>query len=210
MMKTISKNIWWIYDKCKSSFRWISFIVLIGSILSIINVIKSLVSKSLIDAATQNASDKIIRWIIILGLLLLSNIALSSINTIASTYVCENIRNNMQCKLYNHIIHSTWSEHNKYHSVELLTRINNDVNTITSMITSTLPGIISLIVMLISSFFALLSISLTMSLVSISIFPLLILLSKVYGRKLHYFYIEIQKKRLYITDSYKKVSTTFL
>ncbi|WP_077866652.1 ABC transporter ATP-binding protein [Clostridium saccharobutylicum] len=194
MMKTISKNIWWIYDKCKSSFLWISLIVLIGSMLSIINVIRSLVSKSLIDAATQNASDKIIKWIIFLGLLLLSNIALSSINTIASTYVCENIRNKMQCKLYNHIIHSTWSEHNKYHSVELLTRINNDVNTITSMITSTLPGIISLIVMLISSFFALLSISSTMSLVSISIFPLLILLSKVYGRKLHYFYIEIQKK----------------
>ena len=30
--------------------------------------------------------------------------------------------------------------------------------------------------------------------VSISIFPILILLSKIYGRKLHYFYIEIQKK----------------
>ena len=159
----IFKNIWWIYDKCKSSFPWIILIVLIGSIISLISVGRSLVTKSLIDAATQNNSNQIIKWIIILGILLLVNIFLSSINTITSTYVCENIRNKIQDKLYNHIIHSTWMEHNKYHSVELLTRITNDVNTITSMITSTIPGIISLLVMLVSSFFALLSISPIMS-----------------------------------------------
>lgn len=193
-MKKILSNIYWIYDKCKSSIRWISIIILIGSILSLISVGRSLVTKSLIDAATQNNSNQIIKWIVIFGVLLLVNILLSSINTITSTYVCENIRNKMQEKLYNHIIHSTWMEHNKYHSVELLTRITNDVNTITSMITNTVPGIISLLVMLVSSFFALLSISPIMSLVSISIFPLLILLSKIYGKKLSYFYKEIQKK----------------
>ncbi|NSB16566.1 ATP-binding cassette subfamily C protein [Clostridium beijerinckii] len=85
-------------------------------------------------------------------------------------------------------------EHNKYHSVELLTRITNDVNTITSTITSTIPSIISLLVMLFSSFIALLSISPIMSVISIGIFPILILLSKVYGKKLSYFYTEIQKK----------------
>lgn len=196
-MKNFFKNIWWIYNKCKSSFSWIFLLVLIGSTISIISVGKSLVSKFLIDAATQNISKQIIKWMIILGILLLFNIILNSINTIASNYVCENIRNKMQDKLYNHIIHSTWMEHNKYHSVELLTRITNDVNTITNMITSTIPGITALVVMLISSFFALLSISPIMSLVSISIFPLLILLSKIYGRKLHFFYIEIQKKEAF-------------
>jgi len=188
------KNMYWIYIKCKSSFPWIFLIVLIGSILSLINVGRSLITKSLIDAATQNNSNQIMKWIVILGILLLVNILLNSTNTITSTYVFENIRNKIQDKLYNHIIHSTWMEHNKYHSVEFLTRITNDVNTITSMITNTIPGIISLLVMLISSFFALLSISPMMSLVSISIFPILILLSKLYGRKLHYFYIELQKK----------------
>ncbi|MDF2883760.1 MAG: putative multidrug export ATP-binding/permease protein [Clostridiaceae bacterium] len=196
-MKNFFKNIWWIYNKCKSSFSWIFLLVLIGSTISIISVGKSLVSKFLIDAATQNISKQIIKWMIILGILLLFNIILNSINTIASNYVCENIRNKMQYKLYNHIIHSTWMEHNKYHSVELLTRITNDVNTITNMITITIPGITALVVMLISSFFALLSISPIMSLVSISIFPLLILLSKIYGRKLHFFYIEIQKKEAF-------------
>jgi ATP-binding cassette subfamily C protein len=193
-MKVFVKNIFWIYDKCKSSFSWIIVIVFVESILSVISVVKSLVSKHLIDAATQNASNQIIKWIVILGTLLLLNIILTSLNTIASTYVCETIRNQIQSKLYNHIIHSKWMEHIKYHSIEFLTRITNDVTTITSMITSTTPRIISLVVMLISSFFALVSISPIMSLVSISIFPILILLSKIYSRKLHHFYIEIQKK----------------
>jgi ATP-binding cassette, subfamily B, bacterial len=196
-MKKYFKNIWWIYYKCKSSFPWISLIILIGSVLSLITVGRSLITKSLIDAATQNNSDQIIKWVAILGILLLVNILLNSINTITLTYVFENIRNKIQDNLYNHIIHSTWMEHNKYHSVEFLTRITNDVNTITSMITNTMPGIISLLVMLITSFFVLLSISPTMSLVSISIFPILILLSKLYGKKLHYFYIEIQKKETF-------------
>lgn len=193
-MKVFFKNVFWIYDKCRSSFPWIFLIVFVESIISIISVFKSLVSKYLIDATTQNTSNQVIEWIIILGGLLLTNIILTCLNTIASTYVCENIRNQIQSKLYNHIIHSTWIEHTKYHSIELLTRITNDVSTITSMITSTTPRIISLVVMLISSFFALVSISPIMSLVSISIFPILILLSKIYSRKLHYFYIEIQKK----------------
>jgi len=193
-MKKIFRNICWIYDKCKSSFLWISLIILIGSILSILTVGRSLVVKSLIDSSTQNIKAETVKWVIILGILLLSNIILNSINTIVSSYVCERVRNKLQGKLYNHIIYSKWMEHNKYHSVELLTRITNDVNTITSTITSTIPSIISLLVMLFSSFIALLSISPIMSLISIGIFPILILLSKVYGKKLSYFYTEIQKK----------------
>ncbi|WP_173707213.1 ABC transporter ATP-binding protein [Clostridium beijerinckii] len=193
-MKKIFRNICWICDKCKSSFLWISLIILIGSILSILTVGRSLVAKSLIDSSTQNVQAETIKWVIILGILLLSNIILNSMNTIVSSYVCESVRNKLQSRLYNHIIYSKWMEHNKYHSVELLTRITNDVNTITSTITNTLPSIISLLVMLFSSFLALLSISPLMSLISIGIFPILILLSKIYGKKLSHFYTEIQKK----------------
>lgn len=49
MMKIIFKNIWWIYDKCKLLFLWIFFIVLIGFMFFIINVIRFLVFKLLID-----------------------------------------------------------------------------------------------------------------------------------------------------------------
>lgn len=197
LIKKIFQRILWIYTKCRSSFLWLFLIILISSLISIISVGRSLVSKSLIDAATQSLSNEIIKWIIILGLLLITDIILNSINTVMSTYISEIIKNKMQSNLYTHIINSLWLEQNKYHSVELLTRITNDVNTITNLIINTVPGIISLIVMLISSFFALLSISPTMSLISISIFPLLILSSELYGKKLNYFYTELQKKETF-------------
>lgn len=195
-MKTIKRNLHWIYENCKSSIPYLILIVLIGSFISLISVGTALTTKTLIYSAINNPSG-LEKWMIVLAILLILHILLTSLQTLTSTYCSEKIKNQLQEKLYNHIIYSTWIDHSKYHSVDLLTRITNDVNSIVNMIINTIPGIISLLVMLISSFFALMSISSIMSVVSLSIFPFLILLSKIYGRRLRYFYLEIQKKEAF-------------
>lgn len=193
-MKKFLKNTCWIYNKCKSSIIYIVIIIILCSIISLISVGTAMVTKYLIDSASNNNSYGIKKWLLILSLLLGTRILLNIIQTIISTYATEKTKNLMQKYLYTHIINSIWMEHNKFHSVDLLTRITNDVNTIVSMLVITLPTLIGLLVMLVSSFFALLSISPFMSLFAIAIFPLLVILSKFYGRKLRYFYISIQKK----------------
>lgn len=193
-MNNLFKKLKWIYHNCKFTTPIIISLIIIGSIISLSSVGKSLATRYLIDSSTIGNSKDIKKWVIILGILLLLSITLSIIQTLVNTYCYEKLKNKMQEKLYNNIIISKWKNITKYHSVDLLTRISNDVNTICNVIVNILPEIISLSVMLIASFIALLSISKPMSILAIVMFPVLILLSKIYGKKLQYFYIELQKK----------------
>lgn len=194
-MKYLLKKIKWLTNNCKFSLPYIIVLVISGSLLSSLSVKKSLISKSLIDSATSHNMYGVKKYVIILAVLLIVNILLSCIQTIISSYASENLNNKMQKKIYNKIIKSKWQDLNKYHSVDLLTRITNDVSQITSVLVDTFPSIISLFVMLIYSFIALLSISKSMAILALVIFPILILLSKIYGRKLKYFYIKLQEKQ---------------
>ena len=168
-----------------------------------------MISKLLIDSAINQNANEIIKWLIMLFSILLLQIILSASQTIFNTYCSEKIKNSLQKNLYSHIINSKWTEFNKFHSVELLTIITNDINTLINMLCVVIPQIVSLVFMLISSFLALLSLSKTMAVVAISIFPFLIVLSKIYGKKLRKFYIEIQKKEVeynrFIQESFNNI-----
>lgn len=74
-------------------------------------------------------------------------------------YCYEKIRNKLQEELYIHIIYSTWMNHLKYHSIELLTRMINYTDTITNFLVTAIPNIISLLVMFVSSFIVLIYIT---------------------------------------------------
>lgn len=192
-MKSFLKKIKWSCKNCKIVFPFIIILIAIGTVTSILSVYKSLIIKSIIDSITlRNGATK--KWLIILASFMLLQVILNSINSIISTYANSKLKNKIQENLYNKIIKSKWQDLSRYHSVDILTRFNNDVTTIVNFLITSIPETLSLLVMLISSFIALLTISKTMSLFAICIFPVLIILSKFYGRKLHYFYTEYQKK----------------
>lgn len=193
-MSGIKQKVKWLLKNCRSSIPFVISLIIIGSVTSLLSVGKSLISKYLIDEATLGNKSGIVKWGIILGVLLILHIIITSVNTILNNYSYEKLRNSIQQNMYNKIIKSKWYNLSKFHSVDLLTRMTNDVATICNLIVNIIPEIFSLFVMLISSFVALLSLSKTMSIFALIIFPILIFLSKIYGRKLKYFYIEFQKK----------------
>lgn len=194
-MRKIISNYMWIFNKCRSTLPLIVLLIVLGSLSSLLSVGTAMITKNLIDAAGSDNSNAVVRWIIIFALFIIIRIILSSAQSITSTYCSEKTKNKLQEQLFNHIIYSKWLNHLKYHSIEFLTRITNDVDTITNLLVTTIPSIISLGVMFISSLAALLYISPIMALVALAIFPFLILASKIYGRKLKQFYIRIQKKQ---------------
>ena len=192
-MKYIFKKIKGSIKNCKIVLPFIIVLIIIGTVTSILAVYRSLIIKFIIDSITSS-NDATKKWLIILALFMLLQVILNSLSSIISTYANSKLKNRIQENLYNKIIKSKWQDLSRYHSVDILTRFNNDVSTIVNFLVTSVPETLSLLVMLVSSFIALLTISKTMSIFAIFIFPILILLSKFYGKKLHYFYIEYQKK----------------
>lgn len=198
-MKSFLKKIIWLYKNCKSAIIFIFITILLGCLSSIITVNKALISKTVVDNLTSNSTN-MIKSLIILGIIMIFGILISSISGMISTYGSQKLKNTIQNNIYNSIIKSNWSDVSNYHSVDLLTRINNDVSTITNLVITIIPNIISFFVMLVYSIFALLQISKFMSVFALLLFPILILVSKFYGRKLKYFYLELQKKESFFNS----------
>lgn len=192
-MSNYISNLNWIYRKCKKFIPHLILITAVCSIKSLISVGTALCTKYIIDSSCSKDMGNLKKWIIFFSILLILTILLNSFDNIFSTYTIEKIRNNIQKDVYSHILNSTWTEHNKHHSVDFLTRLTNDVTSIVDMIVYTFPNIISLSVLLITSFFAIFSLSVDLSIAASLLLPFLILLSKIYGHRLKYFYIAIQK-----------------
>jgi ABC-type multidrug transport system fused ATPase/permease subunit len=195
----------WLLSQSKSVVFHLFIIIILGSIVSIVNVYRALVTKNFIDSATLGEKQLIIKWIIIFAVIICVEIIIRVLISILSTYCSGKISNNLQKKLYAHITYSEWMEHSKYHSVGLLTRITSDVPTVTNLLVNTLPNLISFSVMIITAFVALLYLEPTMAILSIIIFPVCALIGKFYGQNQKKIYIDIEeqevKYRTFIQES---------
>lgn len=204
-MKNSISKIKWIFTQSKSALLPLLIIVILGGVTSITSVYRALASKTLIDSATSSQNNLITKWAIILVSLLLIEITFKGISSVLSTFCSNKISNKLQEKIFKHITYSEWLEESNYHSVNLLTRLTNDVDTITNVIVNVFPGIISLLTILIFSFITLLSLDPIIAVVAIIFCPALIVFTKLLTKKLKKYYIDIQdeevKYRSFIQES---------
>ena len=95
-MKNIIHNLIWIYKRCKKTFPLIVLLIILGSLGSLLSVGTALITKKLIDSASSNNMDEVIKWITLFALLLLLRIAINSIQSIVSTYSSEKTKNRLK------------------------------------------------------------------------------------------------------------------
>lgn len=204
-MKNSISKIKWIINQGKCAILPLLAIVILGGITSMTSVYRALASKTLIDSAISSQNNLITKWAIILVSLLLIELIFKGISSVLSTFCSNKISNKLQQKIFKHITYSEWLQQSNYHSVNLLTRLTNDVDTITNVIVSVFPGIISLLTILIFSFITLLSLDPIIAIVAIVFCPALILFTKLLTKKLKKYYIDIQdeevKYRSFIQES---------
>ncbi|MGL5713633.1 MAG: ABC transporter ATP-binding protein [Paraclostridium sp.] len=195
-MRDTLKKLKWIFSQSKPGLFLLIVSVIMGSIMSAISVYNAMISKSLIDAATTGKVDLVIKWLTVMGCIILFNIFFGTLRSLISTYCSTKISNELQKKFFAHVAYSEWMEHNKHHSMGILTRITSDTATINGFICGTIPSMITSTVMLGISFITLLSIAPFLAVFTVVIFPVLFLMNKLFGKRLKKFYKDIQDKSI--------------
>lgn len=208
-LKELFKKIKWIYLQSKLILPSLILIVIIGSIFSLIGVYDALVSKNLIDSAISGNTPDVIKWLIIMASIMILNIFSSPIISLIKTYTSTKMSQTLQKKIYAHITYSKWQESSKHHSMNLLNRLTSDVGTITGTVMQTIPAIISLSVTLLASLTTLIYLAPAVAMVAVFIGPFLLLISRLFARKLKKIYKEIQeedvKYKTFIQESIKNL-----
>jgi len=150
-------------------------------------------SKQVVDIATGAMEGNLWGSAALVVALMIGQLFFSSLDTWLSACMPVDGTNRLRRRLFSHLLSSQWLSLQKYHSGDLINRVNRDVNDVIQLLTISIPALFVTLLQLIASFtyFCILDISLAASL--LLIIPLFLLMSKVYMFRMRSYNQQIRK-----------------
>lgn len=164
------KAVKWIYEKAGKVRRAIYVLALINVVLSVISVRLAIASKELIDSAVSDPGG-IARRGIYLAALILLQLAIQSVYSVLMVKTDGKIKINLRTYIFNMLLKKDFGSVGKYHTGELLTRINSDTDVIATGLMVIIPETVSVGAQILLSFAALFSLDRYLALLCLAAVP---------------------------------------
>ncbi|MBQ5823250.1 MAG: ABC transporter ATP-binding protein [Clostridia bacterium] len=179
LLRSITKEWKWLLRYVSKYRAQIILYIVIGVIGTLTGLGVSVASKHLIDAVVNRSAETIFgSAAFAVGFALLQIVLttlMSRIATLAGTKISNEVRGN----IYEHVIFSDWSRIGKYHSGDLLNRIEGDAGAISNSIVTFIPGIFTKLTTFIGCLALVLYYDPTMAIFALMSAPFLVLTSKI-------------------------------
>lgn len=133
-----------------------------------------------IDVASGHAEGSIYWSVGVMALLVLCGFALRICSIWVRNILGIKAQNRMQQRMLDRILRSEWTGKESHHSGDVLNRLEQDVGTVVSFLTETIPNTISVVAMFVGAFLYLFSMDNVLAFVIVGIIPVFVLLSKLY------------------------------
>ena len=161
---------------------------LLCAVIGVVSVACSLgfvyLSKETIDIATGIRPGILLHYGIGMAILMIIEIGLHATDNWIVNTLGVKTQNRLRSRLFNQLMQSEWQGKDRHHSGDVLNRLVQDLNTIVSVVTSTLPFLVITAVQFIASFCFLYSMDRTLAIVLVLILPIFALLSRLYVRRM--------------------------
>lgn len=150
-------------------------------------------SKWAIDIATgRSHSSLMLSAFLLLGLLLIQ-ISLAFSRRWITAILGVRSQNILQMRLFTHLLNSQWSGRERYHSGDILNRMERDVYDVSGTITETIPSVFCVLVRLAGAFFFLCTMDVKLACLILFITPCFVVLSRLYIRRMRALTKEIRQ-----------------
>lgn len=196
-------------------FRRYRFAVLIHILLGVAGTSMSLLSsvamKKLIDVVTGFDTGGIVAAAALMLGLMLGSVLMNAAASRIAAVINIRVQNGIQAEVYDRMLRSDWESLEKFRSGDLINRLNGDVNTVASGVTSLLPGLVSGGVQFIGSLIIILLYDKVMALIALIGVPVTVLCSRMlvvrmreYSRKMKDIGSQVMS---FHEDSFRNLST---
>ena len=136
------KNEWhWLMQYIKKYVPFIVLYIFIGLVSTVMALGVSVASKYLIDTVVSHSSDRIVFFVCLVIFLEVSKIVFQSLTSWLTAKVGTRVNNEIRNEIYSHIIDARWSEIGKFHSGDLINRLEGDVSVVSSGVISFIPSV---------------------------------------------------------------------
>lgn len=185
MKKGNLKTLKWINKQSKSVYLPLFFLTVLGMVIAWVSVFFALKSKEVLDAAQNFGRDNTLTVkIISLMILVVFQVAVQALYSILNVKITAKYSIRLKKSIFNTILKKEYSNVTKYHTGELLNRINNDVSVIVSGVMNIIPNVVSLITRIVLSFCTLFILDRNFALVCLVAGPAILVLTRVYSKKM--------------------------
>lgn len=149
--------------------------------------------KHAIDVASHNVEGSVIRAVGVIALLILCNFILSISSVWVRNVLGIKAQNRMQQMMLERILRSEWRGRGAMHSGDVINRLESDVVQVVNFCAETLPNAVCVFTLFVGAFFFLFSLDHLLAICIVCLFPVFLLLSKVYMGKMRRLSREVRK-----------------
>ena len=136
--------------------------------------------KHAIDVASHNVEGSVIMSVGVIALLILCNFILSISSVWVRNVLGIKAQNRMQQMMLERILRSEWRGRGAMHSGDVINRLESDVVQVVNFCAETLPNAVCVFTLFVGAFFFLFSLDHLLAICIVCLFPVFLLLSKVY------------------------------
>lgn len=193
LFKNISAEWKWLLQ-VMSHYRFeIVIYTLMGVVSIAMGLGASVASKYLIDAVVGHNSGTVLSaGALVIGLAVLQ-IAINTGNSFISSRVGTRVSNEIRSEIYNAMATAYWEGINKYHSGELVNRLEGDVSSVSGNVISFLPGFITKSVQFLGCLFIVLYYDATLAFFALMSAPVLFFSSRFMTKMMRKYNLETRQ-----------------
>ena len=181
---SVWKLLRWIWSNSRGVRGRILLCTLIGCVSVACSLIFVLFSKNAIDIATEVREGQLLHYGIGMALLILLEIGLHALDNWVANRLDVELRNRFRLHFFGLLLQSEWQGKERYHSGDVLNRMVQDLGSVVSVITTTLPFALITVIQFVASFCLLYSMNRTLAVVLVLILPFFSLLSRFYVNRM--------------------------
>lgn len=127
---------------------------------------------------------RIVIAVIVMALLMLAGLLLTVASTWVSNILGIRAQNRMQQRMLDRILRTQWHGKEKFHSGDVLNRLEFDVNNVVTFLTETIPDSLAVLAMFVGAFCYLFAMDAVLAVITIAIIPVFVAVSKIYVRQM--------------------------
>ena len=177
---------------------WPQFMLVFVTILvsAILGLLPSIITGKIVDEALVGKNMALLVRLLVLAFVTLSaSQVISVLESYINSWISQRIIFDMKNQMYDHLQHMPHAFFTSEKQGDIITRMNNDISGVSSVISGTLTSIVSNIATVVTTLVALFTMSWQLALVGIVVLPLLIIPTKSVGKKRYQLLTSSQSKQ---------------
>lgn len=137
-----------------------------------------------IDIAAGARGGSLYGAVAVMAALILCDFALGISRVWVKNILGVRAQNRMQRRMLARLLSAEWTGRERYHSGDVMNRLEQDVATVVTFVTETLPGALSVVAMFAGAFLYLMQMDAMLAVITVGILPVFILISRIYVNRM--------------------------